>query len=480
MRKTANAIAILGGTTNRGYIPFMQTWNSLLFVTAGLLVLCIFTGCRSVSPAGDSVVSTPVSPVWDKMELRRSIRYLNHLVARKTSPNGAVEYVAARMAGFELQPGYGGQFEAAYQTAKLVAGPLRMFAVDSDTLTFEPGRDVRLLSESGEGLEWSDALAINPKQVVGLNGKMVLISQEHFLSSKVQDAKKAEVAVILVVGKLSKMPPFSTGAAQPIHAGSRPIAVQITPEAVARLLSIRDSELPGWMDVNTGKSIIIKRHLHVEVERRVMQTVEHHNAMGYVAGKDPKLRQELVIVSTDIDVPVPEDPQNHASVDAISAFLEMARSYNIFSDKWSLPDRTLLFAGWTGNKTGHAGLRDFFQNPSWPVEMIRSVIYVGLSKADSTSLASVLSPLDIPLYRVSIGGTTGLNTSQLATRSHAGERTPWPESPVDKSVEGAAIRKAVMLADIANKLMIREAVRPGPPVPVFNTKMQNDNNLPRQ
>ena len=99
--------------------------------------------------------------------------------------------------------------------------------------------------------------------------------------------------------------------------------------------------------------------------------------IGVLAGSDPKLRDEAVVLgahldhlgrSGDVVFPGADDDAS-----GVSALLEVARA---FADLESRPRRTLVFAFWTGEEDGKFGSGHYARHPLWP--LARTVAYVNL------------------------------------------------------------------------------------------------------
>ncbi len=92
--------------------------------------------------------------------------------------------------------------------------------------------------------------------------------------------------------------------------------------------------------------------------------------LGYVAGQDPALFDELILVCTRLGRPAD-----------VAALLALADQYAGFANFGSVPGRTILFAVFS-----RSGLSEYFRSPLWPVDRTRMVIYLG---ADSENREEV-------------------------------------------------------------------------------------------
>lgn len=117
--------------------------------------------------------------------------------------------------------------------------------------------------------------------------------------------------------------------------------------------------------------------------------------VGYVGGKHPPISKEAVLVCADLS-------QEQAASEA-TALLEVARLYGIASQYTLMPERSVIFGLWprlTGQDDPLAGLRAYLQQPTWRLDRVRAVIYVGLDARLRPEAQALLSERNIALYRV--------------------------------------------------------------------------------
>jgi Zn-dependent M28 family amino/carboxypeptidase len=97
--------------------------------------------------------------------------------------------------------------------------------------------------------------------------------------------------------------------------------------------------------------------------------VTSRNVAGFIAGSDPRLREEAVVIGAHMDhlgrvgdVVYPGADDNASGV---AALLEIART---FAASPSRPKRTLVFAFWTGEEEGKFGSGYWVRHPLWPLK----------------------------------------------------------------------------------------------------------------
>ncbi len=90
------------------------------------------------------------------------------------------------------------------------------------------------------------------------------------------------------------------------------------------------------------------------------------HVLGYVTGRHPSYYDELVLVAADLN-----RPGAAATLAVARALAEQARDTQV-------PERTVLFALWAPPRTGALGLRDYLANPTWGLDHVDRVLFVGM------------------------------------------------------------------------------------------------------
>jgi len=101
------------------------------------------------------------------------------------------------------------------------------------------------------------------------------------------------------------------------------------------------------------------------------------NVVGVLAGSDPKLREDAVVIGAHLDhlgktgdVVYPGADDNASGT---SALIEIARAFAALPAR---PKRTLVVAFWTGEEEGHLGSGFYVRHPLWP--LARTADYLNL------------------------------------------------------------------------------------------------------
>ncbi|MEO8585415.1 MAG: M20/M25/M40 family metallo-hydrolase [Acidobacteriota bacterium] len=92
------------------------------------------------------------------------------------------------------------------------------------------------------------------------------------------------------------------------------------------------------------------------------------NVVGALAGSDPKLAGEAVVLGAHLDhlgiVDGAIQPGADDNASGVAALLEIARA---FASSRERPKRTLVFAFWTGEEEGKFGSAQWVRHPLWPL-----------------------------------------------------------------------------------------------------------------
>jgi Zn-dependent M28 family amino/carboxypeptidase len=101
------------------------------------------------------------------------------------------------------------------------------------------------------------------------------------------------------------------------------------------------------------------------------------NVIGAIAGSDPKLREEAILVGAHLDHLGLSGGKYYPGADdnasGVASVLEIARAFAANARK---PKRTVVFAFWTGEEEGHLGSEHYVRHPRWP--LARTPVYLNL------------------------------------------------------------------------------------------------------
>lgn len=101
------------------------------------------------------------------------------------------------------------------------------------------------------------------------------------------------------------------------------------------------------------------------------------NVVGTLAGSDPKLASEAVVLGAHLDHLGIVDGAIHPGADdnasGVAALLEIARAFAASPER---PKRSLVFVFWTGEEEGKFGSAHWVRHPLWP--LAKTAVYLNL------------------------------------------------------------------------------------------------------
>jgi Zn-dependent M28 family amino/carboxypeptidase len=240
-------------------------------------------------------------------------------------------------------------------------------------------------------------LDVKGKIVVALNGAPKFLQTEeraYYRSLKVKLATaQARGAVGLVsVNTLTaeKLRPFANVVRQyrswgmtwrkpdgkPFAASPLPTLTWISVAGAHKLLGADTGKILAAAETREGAvpGFALPFSLHAVLHSEI-KTVESENIVGLLPGSDPKLKNEVVVLSAHLDhigitPPVDGDSINNGALDnasGVATTLEVAR---LFHASGTAPKRSVLFLIDTGEEKGLLGAEYFARNPIVPAGSI--------------------------------------------------------------------------------------------------------------
>jgi hypothetical protein len=436
-----------------------------------LLATLIAASCASLVVPDANDRPTPLRPVWRESVLAEHLRYFNSTDAdgRTTGSQGyarAAAYVAARMREFRLQPVLGTEFRMVYTTPMNHPVSASLAIVETDTLYQLPGIDFLVDGRTDSGrVVLSEAVLLPDGDLqANLHGVAVFVESAHVTPGRLQRWADAGARAVLIEGDLAPVP-----ASSPVRGL---LILQVVPETAARLAQAPGA--PLLSQISTGEAV------RVWLPRKIMigVTSEHRphsgaiNVLGYVPGKHPAHANDLVIVCSDLDARGRAGSARAVDLarfgTGTSALLELARNYGAFSGYSVIPERTVLFAVWSGSLYGHAGLREYLEKPVWALDKTRAVVYVGLAPEQESEVRSILEErgialIVVPRSAVPHGGAVLVLPDPGMRRLALDRRQTIPPPPVQiPQVVADEVASARALAQDAHEVLLGEIVTPVP------------------
>lgn len=458
--------------------------RSSIWVLVGSLILggmVLGVGCQSIAVPEAPPRSTPQRPLWSDESLREHLQFFNgsDVEGRATGTTGyatAAAYVAARMAEFGLQPALGGNARVVYPAPINEIRGATLLALGSDTLQFYPGVDYLPDGRSDSGQVEISTLVVDPG---GLDeagsvaqGSAVLLPAQAASTDYLLGLREAGVQAALLVGALTPRPERF-----PVPGL---IVAQVLPETAMGLMRTTRANLDARLRRAERFAWRLPRTVRLRVEALASPRAGAINIFGYTPGKHPTLANELVIVCADLDAVgafagVPTLDTVHLG-EGTAALLEVAQQYAFFARFESLPQRSIMFAVFSGAWQGHAGLRAYLRHPLWVLDQTRAVVYVGLNPSDEPAVRSLLADYDVPLHVVAPPpdtlGARGVvllperRPPRRRTFRSSDEETFRSDPPRLSDLIDVGVINARQMAEDVHALLLREAATGASLVPV--------------
>ena len=448
-----------------------------LIIAFSVLLALVSAGCSAFRVPEEPATPTPIDPVWSEEELQEHLRFLNlsDVAGRTTGTQGyarAAAYVAARMEEFGLQPALQGDYRIIYGASinYPVSGALRI-AGPADSLNFLPGLDFLPDGRSDSGSVFISRFLVAGAETeitssLGRDYGIIVPSGE---STDLRKWRRAGARLALVVDDL--YPRFERIPVNDM------LVVQITPDAAREILRIGQTSVDYYLDDRRGEIVSVGRAVHARVNTTYQPQAGAINMMGYFSGKHPVRREELVIVCADLDAVgqyagvATMDFRNLGA--STASLLEIARNLGYITRRWQLPERSVMVAVWSGSRLGNAGLRYFLENPTWSLDDISSVVYIGLSAAEQAPVRELLdaygislvaiAPPEDPVHPEDVLLLPDPELRRIA-RSQGRRFDPVAEPDMSQLIDSAVVR-AIDLAAEAYERTMMEATHPAPFMP---------------
>ena len=245
----------------------------------------------------------------------------------------------------------------------------------------------------GSGRDDYRGLDVKGKIVVALNGAPKFLQTEeraYYRSIKVKlaaaEARGAIGLVLVNTVTAEKLRPFANVVRQyrswgmtwrkpdgkAFAASPLPILAWISLAGAPKLLGADSDTILAAAETQQGevRGFALPFSLHAVLHSEI-KTAESENIVGLLPGSDPKLKNEVVVLSAHLDhigitPPVNGDAINNGALDnasGVATTLEVAR---LFRASGVAPKRSVLFLIDTGEEKGLIGAEYFARNPTAP------------------------------------------------------------------------------------------------------------------
>ncbi|HUP00890.1 MAG TPA: M20/M25/M40 family metallo-hydrolase [Gemmatimonadota bacterium] len=397
---------------------------SMSLVVASLATAPPASAQVSGAAGGAGAVGKAASPLVTAAELEAHVDYLSSdaLAGRRAGTPGAERAALYVVRAFEAAGLYAPAKHPTYlQTFEFPVGvelgpDSRLVLQHGSRLVtiFQPGRDFIPLSGSaadllvqsvvfaGYGIS-APALGYDDYAGLDVKGRIVLVLRHgpegdspggrfgRYLSErhKAATARAHGARAILFVNgpateRIDRLLPFGVDE-EPGSMGI--VAISITQAVALRIARVGGGDLADWQraidrDLEPQSRLIENAVLNLRADLEP-QTRTTHNVIGIVAGRDPALAGEAVVIGAHYDGlglggpgsldPVPGEIHNGADDNAsgVAALIELAQ---FFAYPTNRPDRTLVFVAFGAEEEGMLGSALFVAQPTVPVPEIAAMI----------------------------------------------------------------------------------------------------------
>jgi hypothetical protein len=200
---------------------------------------------------------------------------------------------------------------------------------------------------------------------------------------------------------------------------------------------------------------------------------------GYVGGKHPPVARQAVLVCADLGAGTAKPaadtsaagPASSNAVEA-AALLEVARVYGIASQYTLVPERSVIFALWAHSaepQDSLEGLRGYLRQPTWRLDAVRAVIYVGLPARLRSDTRALLAEHDIELYAVRAASSV---MSSGAARPVSPDSAASGDAPGGERETPASVLRARRLAQRVHERLRAATLTGGKMMPALGDTLR--------
>ncbi|HYH57416.1 MAG TPA: M28 family peptidase, partial [Anseongella sp.] len=155
----------------------------------------------------------------------------------------------------------------------------------------------------------------------------------------------------------------------------KPGTLYISPETAGKILATASLSLSGQQQkiASSGRpaSAALKADIRIDISRK-SEPMEASNVLGYLEGRDPELKKELIVLTAHHDHEGIVDGEIYNGADddgsGVTAVLEMAEAFAKAAKAGKGPRRSILFMTVTAEEKGLLGSRYYSENPVFPLE----------------------------------------------------------------------------------------------------------------
>ncbi len=439
-------------------IGFWGTFGGLLAIAA-----CTPAGSLSVSEPAWRAVAGDSALLAEHIQVLNASEVLPRLTGSLELARAAA-YVADRLRSLGVGPALGNQYQLGYTAnVYLPLGAILKQGAAEDTTTFFLGLEFWPDGQSDTGRVTITTLTLCPSAKACPVAEALMAPFAQGTPAQLARWRAQGYRVVFRVGLLE--PSLAERPLQGL------LVVQLTPVAAARLLGWKADSLEAALAGEQPQRLALRYPVHVHVQGR-RETVEALNVLGFIAGKDPVLRHELVIVAAELDgIGLPGSRlvvDGRHMGEGVAALLELSRFYRALASYWPLPQRSLLFAVWSGARQGHQGLKAYLERPLWDLRATRTMLYLDPRPEDIPTLQHLAARYGLTLQPVRLPDALQAERNvwfqvprawqQTYVRIYGGLALVSPPAPSQRL--GGAVKRAQALVHAAQSLLLPEVITP--------------------
>ncbi len=307
----------------------------------------------------------------------------DELAGRKTSSVGFVaasQYVSSQLRSYGLQPvhvgefrhvGYGPLNHASGASVRVMGQDTTFWATDREMIPDSRTSAMQFAASSYRFIPVGSSI---PRPTEG----QIAVLPPTWSSSAIRELRKAGFRMAFVV-----QPPQIGRSQFSLGLG----LIQVSPARLSEILALTESRVAQLLaEGGTGS-----RSLELGTSASFDPAAGLINTLAYLPGSNPFVSESLVIVAANLDsggypAGVSLTDTSRSGI-ASAALLEVARVLAHSADRGLGPEKTVLFAWFSGGAQGNTGLRSFQANPVWPLDRVDAFILAGFEAAGPSTIS---------------------------------------------------------------------------------------------
>jgi hypothetical protein len=316
--------------------------------------ILFIVGCQSLNNVEVPPIGSPDTPSWQPINVIDDARQLA-LLGESGTREDVGDYLTAQMAG--LQPAFVDSFTVTIQEPRRVIYGVSFGDVKN------PGEMYWADPQSASG-DYTATTLVSAGQSVFHEGMVVVVPKVLLTPGCIDTLLSRGARAIIAVGNVHRR--LTTADS------TNALILQVTPETLAIVAGLNADSIAG---LSSDMQYTLPNAIDIEVRTRTYGATL--NALGFIAGQDPRYASQLIVVVIDPGSVEVFSGANSSQWIPAAILLELARKYAMGSAHRAFPRRSILVAVGTG-----AGLDAVFARPIWLRQNIFAILSLG-KKGDS-------------------------------------------------------------------------------------------------